>query len=116
MHHQRIPLLPYFVLSVSLCLGCQAGTDPAQSNPASETPAKSEMKAYIDPETGKLSTPPKDLQSQSPTDQTGAAQKESIELVEEPGPVSGTMVDLKGKFNRPLKAKVGPDGDVKTGH
>ena len=34
---------------------------------------------------------------------------ESPELVEERGPVSGVMIDLKGKFNRPWTAEIGPD-------
>ncbi len=70
-----------------------------------------------DLETGPLSgTPPLILVFVCPTNTVSTCpiapsteEPEFPELIEEPGPVSGVMVDLKGKFNRPWMTEVGPD-------
>ena len=116
MQHRRTPLLQFLVLSLSLSLGCEAAPDPTESSPDHTTSGTAGMRAYIDPETGELGVPPADQPIQPVLNPPPASRVESPELVEEPGPVSGVMVDLKGKFNRPLTAEVGPDGQVTVQH
>ena len=125
MLYRRTPLLPFLVLSLSLSLGCEAGPDPTESGPGHTTPGTAGMRAYIDPETGELGAPPPDQAVQpvqpvlDPPPTSGVESPELQELpdlIEEPGPVSGIMVDPKGKFDRPLTAMVGPDGRVTVQH
>ena len=116
MRHRRTPLFPFLVLSLSLSLGCEAAPDPTEGSPDLTTPGTAGLRAYIDPETGELGAPPADQPVQPDLDPPLASRVKEPELVEEPGPVSGVMIDLKGKFNRPLTAEVGPDGRVTVEH
>ena len=110
------------MLSLSLCLGCEVASDPTEGSPDHTTPGTAGVRAYIDPETGELGAPPPDQAVQpvqpvlDPPPASGVEAPELPELVEEPGPVSGVMVDPKGKFDRPLTAEVGPDGRVTDQH
>ncbi len=113
MLYWRTPLLPFLVLSLSLSLGCEATPDHTADSPDGISPGTAGLRAYIDPETGELGVPPAD---QPVLDPPPASRVESPELVEEPGPVSGVLLDPKGKFNRPLTAEVGPDGRVTVQH
>ena len=75
------------------------------------------MKAYIDPKTGKLSTPP---DSSSPPESSKAAKTMSStpseELTEKPAPAGGTMVDLKGRFDSSTTATKDKSGAITKSH
>ena len=78
------------------------------------------QKAYVDPDTGELISRP----VQKELDEGDAAQpstlggpnEESLEI--EPSPVEGggIMVDLKGRFQNPIKANVDGKGDARIDH
>jgi len=68
-------------------------------------------RAYVDPQTGKLATPPSEESAAS----SGSAAAEEP-LVVEPGPseAGGVMVDLRGRLTYSLEATIGPDGKIVT--
>ena len=94
-----------------------AGEDrPSEAGPAAG------MKVHIDPATGNiLPTPPQGAPAGAitlSTSERNAFSKSSDGLVETPssGPAGGSKVDLRGRFQSPLIATVGPDGKVEMRH
>lgn len=68
------------------------------------------QRAYVDPQTGQLATPPEDVQF------PGTARAVEEPLVVEPGKTDagGVMVDLRGRLTYSLQATLNPDGTVTT--
>lgn len=72
------------------------------------------MRAYFDPQTGKLGVPPPD-EAAPPTAAEQRAHSTSAEgLVIVPAPGGGQMVDLQGRFQSATTATLKPDGTVNT--
>ena len=82
---------------------------------ARDTPASvPEMRAYVDPRTGGLLPgPPADL---PPEPVSPARDRSSAGLVEVSAPGGGSMIDLRGRFQSPLVATIGPDGTLRLRH
>ncbi len=76
------------------------------------------MRAYIDPETGQLTTPPEDGQPVAvPAPQAGLSTSgERLVQVPVTGPVPGVIIRLQGRFRSSLTATVGPDGKARIRH
>lgn len=75
--------------------------------------ASAAMRAYVDPRTGELTTPPASAeQVEAPSARAATAG----DLVEEAAPGGGTMVRLPGRFASPLVVTVEPGGGVRVGH
>ena len=77
------------------------------------------QRAYIDPETGELTTPPAgevpEAAAETPAAALGASE-EALEEKQSPVPGGGVMVDLKGRFHSPLSATIDKDGKTKIEH
>jgi hypothetical protein len=96
--------------------------DTASGVTAASAPDSGAIKAatagqwvHVDPETGQVGAPP-------PASALGAAiaadpafSTSHEGLVVEPAPGGGEMVDLQGRFNSAVWARVKPDGSVVTG-
>jgi hypothetical protein len=97
-----------------LGIACVVGSLPARAEeaPSGRAPAAG-MRAYADPRTGALvpAPPPGHTPQPSP-----AFSRSSAGLVETRSPNGGVMVDLRGRFQSPLVATVGPDGRVRLHH
>jgi hypothetical protein len=78
---------------------------------AGESPSAPGMRAYVDPATGKLTDRPPPGAAALP-----AASHSGVGLAETPAPGGGVMVHLQGRFQSPLVATVGPDGQVRVEH
>lgn len=74
------------------------------------------MTVEVDPSTGKI-IPPRTLPPLSPAEQNSLSTS-SEGLQEAPGtsPAGGYKLDLKGRFQSPLMATVGPDGKAVVQH
>ena len=72
------------------------------------------MRAYVDPETGKLTDQPPP--EQSPQEMPAAQSTSSAGLVETHAPGGGEMIHLQGRFQSPLVATVGADGTLHVDH
>ncbi len=101
--------MPFVILACS--------QQPEKSSPATDkvsdtaTPAigGAAMKAYKDPETGKLGAPPETASTPEPSEAIKNMTSTSSEgLEEKPAPSGGTMVDLKGRFQSHENAKKDP--------
>jgi hypothetical protein len=88
---------------------------PAGAADATDTPsgASAAMRAYVDPRTGELTTPPASAEQVEASSARAAA---AGDLVEEAAPGGGTMVRLPGRFASPLVVTVEPGGGVRVGH
>jgi len=73
------------------------------------------MRAYFDPQTGKIGPPPPD---QAVPPRSGAEQNAystaAEGLVVLPAPEGGQMIDLQGRFQTSITATLKPDGTVQT--
>jgi hypothetical protein len=92
---------------------------PATEGPAEKTAGVPEgpasMRVYIDPQTGKIGTPP----AGGPPAQVPPSFSTSHKgLVETPSPTpgGGTMVDLRGRFRSPLIATQDSEGNLSIQH
>lgn len=89
--------------------------EPTRSPPV-EAPG---MEVHIDPTTGEFTdTPPPQVVQPGtlePTEKRALPQEGLVETLS-PVPGGGVMIDLKGRFQSPLTATVGPDGKVKVEH
>lgn len=76
------------------------------------------MKIYLDPVTGKPSTPPTGATVAGPASPAVSADLNTSTqgLVEQPAPGGGMMLDLKGRFQSSTKATVGKDGSIVIEH
>lgn len=97
-----------------------AATVQKQGGTGLQAPGESSaQKAYIDPETGELTTP---AQQEVPTTRELSSSARAIEpaakMQEQPSPVpgGGTMIDLKGRFHNPLSATIEDDGQARIEH
>jgi hypothetical protein len=76
--------------------------------------AAEDMRAHVDPATGALSRQPHEPAQAGPAHP--AQSRTGADLVEEPAPGGGVMMDLHGRFHAPLVATVTPDGSVRVEH
>jgi hypothetical protein len=72
--------------------------------------------ACIDPDTGELVDPSEDPACGQDLETAGQRALGVEELEEQPAATGGFVVDLKGRFMKPLYATVDKDGDVDLGH
>ena len=76
------------------------------------------MRAFVDPQTGELTTPP----AGGPPDDVPAPRSalstsdEGLVEITDPRPGRGVRVGLRGRFRSSLTATVGPDGKVRIRH
>lgn len=98
----------------------KAATAQKQGGTVLQAPGESSaQKAYIDPETGDLTTP---VEQEAPAARELSSSARAIEpaakMQEQPSPVpgGGTMIDLKGRFHSPLSATVEEDGQTRIEH
>ena len=94
----------------ALALGALAAL--AEDAPRAAAPAAG-MRAYADPRTGALLPGPPPGRTVQPS---AAFSRSSAGLVETRSPGGGVMVDLQGRFQSPLVATVGADGQVRFHH
>jgi hypothetical protein len=95
----------------------QAGapTDVKTVQSAGPPAGQSGMRAYVDPQTGKVGAPPPDQAAPLPSAAEQDASSTSSEgLVVVPAPGGGEMVDLQGRFQTSITATLKPDGTVQT--
>ncbi len=77
----------------------------------------SHLKAYIDPETGKLGAPPQTANVLDDSEPMQPFNNTSMDdLVEVPAPGGGMMVYLNGRFQSALIATKNKDGKITTSH
>lgn len=72
--------------------------------------------ACIDPETGQLVDPSEHPECRQDLDTAQQRTGTADDLQEEPAETGGFMVDLKGRFMKPLYATVKEDGAMDFGH
>jgi hypothetical protein len=75
----------------------------------------SEMKVYVDPETGEI-LKHSSKNAASLTLEKSTTVPDLPEEVASPVTGGGTMVDVKGRFQTPLKATINADGNVVINH
>lgn len=108
-------LVVYAVATAYPALADEVAQQKPQAAPA---PSSQGMTIHLDPQTGKIlpSPAPGSATLQlSPEDQNRMSTS-SDGLTERPAPGGGFIVDLKGRFQSPLMATVGPDGKVRMHH
>jgi hypothetical protein len=73
------------------------------------------MRAYFDPQTGKIGPPPPDQAGPaSAAAEQNAYSTAADGLVVVPAPGGGQMIDLQGRFQATITATLKPDGTVET--
>ena len=109
----------FLMTMVLLCINCGGENPPTINEKTPSTPIKNDqaLTVHIDPETGEFVTP--EEQIVAPEDRLAPSSKYSIShegLEETPSPVpgGGTMVDLKGRFQSPLKTSIDSSNDIKS--
>lgn len=101
-------ILP-FVLSLTVTPSTLADAGAETSAGTAQTA----MKVFIDPKTGEFTdSPPAGTTLSVPDAGSGTHQG----LVEEPVPSGGAKVDVRGRFQTPLRATIGPDGKTVIKH
>ena len=100
-------------LGVAACLG--VGTAGTPTAPPSTPPSASALAVYLDPLTGRLlrEPPPGETPLALSHEELAALDRSGLDLVEEPGPVSGTLLHLHGAFQSLTIATVGDDGKIR---
>ncbi len=76
------------------------------------------LRAYVDPQTGELTTPPEGRRPDRvppPRPEFSTSSEGLVEIVD-PVPGRGVTVDLQGRFRSLLTATVGPDGKATIRH
>jgi hypothetical protein len=79
------------------------------------TPQATTMQVFIDPRTGEITKPPAGERSAAGMQETQGAISTSAEGLTEtlsPVPGGGTVIDLQGRFNRPVTTTQGADGKI----
>lgn len=71
---------------------------------------------HVDPETGQIGAPSSATVSSAAIAGDPAFSTSHEGLVVEPAPGGGEMVDLQGRFNGAVWARVRPDGNIVTDH
>lgn len=99
-------LLPVFALLALSVTGCQSEPESTATSSAAG------FKAYIDPVTGELTTPPPEvIQQQNLQYNTMDVKQEPPTLI--PLENGGYRIPLNGRFMHELSATVQPDGSLK---
>lgn len=105
-------------LAAGLALAAPAAAQ--EGKPAAAAAAQGGMKVYLDPQTGALRDTPAPGTAPlilSPQEQNAlSTYSGDLEQIPSSLPGGGVMVDLKGRFQSPLMATIGPDGKVRTFH
>ncbi len=99
--------------------GSATKADDKASEPASAKKEKrgSNLRAYKDPETGKLGPPPQGASVPKFSEAMTIVTSTSTEgLEEEPAPGGGMMLDLKGRFGSLMFATKDQSGKITTSH
>ena len=111
----------FLITMVLLCINCSSENPSLVNEKTTSTPTKSDqtLSVHIDPETGEFVTP--EEATVTPENRLTPLYEDSIShegLEETPSPVpgGGTMVDLKGRFNDPLKTSIDNSSDIKIEH
>ena len=91
----------------------RAPADVKTIQSAGAAAGQSGMRAYFDPQTGKIGPPPAD-QAAPPASPERANNTSAEGLVIVPAPGGGQMVDLQGRFQTDVTATLEPDGTVET--
>jgi hypothetical protein len=102
--------------SASACDGdAQAGAPPDVKTAQFARPSagQSGMRAYFDPQTGKIGAPPPEEAAPAAAEQSSYSTS-SEGLVVVPAPGGGEMIDLQGRFQTSITATLKPDGTVET--
>jgi len=123
--------------AVAFLISCSEGRPPvkADDDKASHTLAaevqsqvkattaspgvSSAQKAYVDPDTGELIQRPawsEPVESDSVRPSSLDASSETLHEQPSPVPGGGTMIDLKGHFQNPIKATVDGQGGTRIEH
>ena len=112
------------ILSIVLMGGMFVSCSAQNENPnaasnvnAEQSQSQQGMRVYIDPVTGKPTSPPEESEKALPANAT-RLNTSSQGLVEVPSQVQGggTMVDLQGRFQSSTSATVGEDGKLTIEH
>jgi hypothetical protein len=114
---KSVPLLAV-ALCVFLCsasLGSEVeGQGVCQAEVRSAQQAgQAGMWAYFDPKTGKVGAPPPEAVGAAAAEPS-AASTSGQGLVAVPAPGGGEMIDLQGRFNMAVTARLKPEGTVET--
>lgn len=111
----------FIITMVLLCINCSSENPSLVNEKTPSTPPKSDqaLSVHIDPETGEFVAP--EEATVTPENRLTPLYKDSIShegLEETPSsvPGGGTMVDLKGRFNNPLKTSIDNSSDIKIEH
>jgi len=85
---------------------------PAATSVAESTSASPAQKAYVDPHSGELAPRPAgrpDPEINALQQSTRHLSAEALKAQPSPVPGGGMMIDLKGHFQKPMKATMGDD-------
>ena len=108
--------LSFFLLSLFLVTLFPACSDQTKDiDTETQTPlSQQELKIFIDPVTGRPTAPPP--ASSVPRARLNDLNTQPQDLLVEPAPGGGSMVDLKGRFRSSSTASVGEDGKLSIEH
>jgi hypothetical protein len=123
MSHRLLLLFVSTIVTLGMMFAGTALADCVQTSKVHDTAAQ---KAYIDSETGEIVKKPKKNQPGAGEQITPAEQIKQLEekgtshegLESEPANIPGLdrKIDLKGRFQKPVKAIVGKDGKISVYH
>lgn len=85
----------------------------ANNAQAATRPPTAGMKVFVDPQTGAVIPPPTAAAAEALVSEMNTS---SVGLVEEPLVDGGSKVNLQGRFQKPLVATMGADGQVTIQH
>ncbi len=128
----------FIMIVVMACFHCSEGRPPSVSEKVGQTDGRvavdqtpktthttvpkgaGSQKAYLDPETGELISPPEDKDSEAEQTEAklpSANADAEEEIVEEKSPVpdGGVMIDLKERFRKPSDATVDKNDKRESG-
>jgi len=95
-----------------------ATTELADQSAAGALEASAGMRVYVNPNTGRIETPPADVRAAMAAADRAVFETSSAGLQETPSPVAGggIMVDLQGRFQTPIVATRSADGKLTIDH
>lgn len=113
-----------FMLVLAFCTHCTKERSPSTIEDVGQTKistaeAQQQTRAYIDPETGELVSPPEQetpAASRSVQPSAFSISPETMEEASSPVPGGGVMIDLKGRFQNPVSATVEGNGTTTIEH
>ncbi|MDX2451625.1 hypothetical protein [Desulfosarcina sp.] len=119
-----------FMLVLAFCTHCTNGRTPSTIEDVGQTKTSATasqqqsrtgtaQRAYIDPETGELVSPPEQetpAASESIQPSAFSISAETMEEASSPVPGGGMMIDLKGRFQSPIAATVEGKGKTMIEH